>query len=71
MMGSIAIIGMLSAMLLPETLKQNLPETLEDAVKFGKGHKFWSIYPTVEATLTLTEEAEKLNEQQQAKDVEK
>lgn len=34
---------MIAASFLPETLKQRLPESLEDADKFGEGNKFWSI----------------------------
>jgi hypothetical protein len=44
-MGLLAVIGGISAAVLPETLHQNLPETLEDANRFGKTHKFWSLLP--------------------------
>jgi len=38
-------LGLASAASLPETFKQHLPETIEDANKFGKGHKYWSYLP--------------------------
>ncbi|CAG7837135.1 unnamed protein product [Allacma fusca] len=41
----LALVGTLSSACLPETLNQSLPETVEDANKFGKNHKFWSYLP--------------------------
>ncbi|ODM93566.1 Organic cation transporter 1 [Orchesella cincta] len=41
-MGMLCIIGLVVSAFLPETLNQNLPETIDDANKFGKGVKFWS-----------------------------
>ncbi|CAL8072331.1 unnamed protein product [Orchesella dallaii] len=38
-------IGIVSSAYLPETLNQNLPETLEEAENFGKGTEFWSFRP--------------------------
>ncbi|CAG7834483.1 unnamed protein product [Allacma fusca] len=40
-----SLAGMISSAFLPETLDQNLPETIEEAVKFGEGEKFWSFCP--------------------------
>jgi hypothetical protein len=36
---------MISAALLPETLNQHLPESIEAANDFGKDHGFWSFRP--------------------------
>lgn len=36
---------MIVSAFLPETLNQNLPETIDDANKFGKGVRFWSVFP--------------------------
>ena len=44
-MSLIAIMGAISASFLPETLRQHLPETIEDAENFGKGNKYWSLHP--------------------------
>ncbi|CAG7726486.1 unnamed protein product [Allacma fusca] len=45
----VAIIGTLSSVCLPETLDQKLPETLEDAERFGKFQKFFSFLPKEES----------------------
>ncbi|XP_046383064.1 organic cation transporter protein-like isoform X2 [Ischnura elegans] len=39
----LGIIGAVTASFLPETLDQQLPETLEEAKAFGKDQKYWSI----------------------------
>jgi hypothetical protein len=44
-MAVLSFVGMISSAFLPETLKQTLPETIEDANQFGKGNKFWSLHP--------------------------
>ncbi|CAL8072337.1 unnamed protein product [Orchesella dallaii] len=44
-MGMLCFIGLFVSAFLPETLNQNLPETIDDANKFGKGVKFWSVFP--------------------------
>ncbi|CAG7696957.1 unnamed protein product [Allacma fusca] len=44
-MGALSIVGMVASSFLPETLRQKLPETIEDASKFGRDNKFWSIVP--------------------------
>lgn len=44
-MAMLCVVGMVVSAFLPETLNQNLPETIDDANKFGKGVKFWSIFP--------------------------
>jgi hypothetical protein len=33
--------GTFSSLLLPETLHQNLPNTIQEAVNFGKDQSFW------------------------------
>ncbi|CAL8092584.1 unnamed protein product [Orchesella dallaii] len=40
-----SFIGLLAATCLPETFRQPLPESIQDANKFGKGQKFWSYLP--------------------------
>jgi hypothetical protein len=37
------VLGAICASLLPETLNQKLPETVQDASHFGKDQKFWSL----------------------------
>lgn len=44
-MALLAILGLVASAYLPETFKQNLPESLEEANNFGKGVKFWSFLP--------------------------
>jgi hypothetical protein len=39
----LCVIGSICASLLPETLNEKLPETLQDAAHFGKDQKFWSL----------------------------
>jgi len=41
--GIVSVTGMMAALLLPETLHQQLPETLADAHFFGREQKFWSL----------------------------
>uniref|UniRef100_A0A336MX72 CSON006225 protein n=1 Tax=Culicoides sonorensis TaxID=179676 RepID=A0A336MX72_CULSO len=41
-MGLMCLIGACSAMFLPETLGQRLPETMVEAREFGRGQKFWT-----------------------------
>lgn len=41
----LSLIGMIVSAFLPETLNQNLPETIDDANRFGQGVKFWSLFP--------------------------
>lgn len=45
LLGLLSALGLVSSVSLPETLGQSLPETVEDANKFGKGEKFWSYLP--------------------------
>jgi len=40
---ALCVVGAICASLLPETLNEKLPETLQDAALFGKGRKFWSL----------------------------
>ncbi|CAG7786230.1 unnamed protein product [Allacma fusca] len=44
-LAAMSLIGMISTAFLPETLDQSLPETIEEAVQFGQGEKFWSFRP--------------------------
>lgn len=44
-LGVVSLTGALAASFLPETFQHHLPETLEDADKFGKNSKFWSYLP--------------------------
>ncbi|XP_062702203.1 beta-alanine transporter isoform X1 [Aedes albopictus] len=41
--GLLSALGATCASFLPETLHQSLPETIEQAQKFGKKQKFWSL----------------------------
>lgn len=41
--GSLSALGAVCALLLPETLHQALPESIEQARKFGKNHRFFSM----------------------------
>uniref|UniRef100_A0A182JWC4 Major facilitator superfamily (MFS) profile domain-containing protein n=1 Tax=Anopheles christyi TaxID=43041 RepID=A0A182JWC4_9DIPT len=42
-MGLSSAVGILSALFLPETLHQSLPNTIEEAQQFGKNQRFWSL----------------------------
>ncbi|ETN61190.1 mfs transporter [Anopheles darlingi] len=42
-MGLSAVVGMMAALFLPETLHQALPNTIEEARLFGKDQRFWSL----------------------------
>lgn len=42
-MGLIMFVGALSAIFLPETLHQKLPETMDEGRQFGRDQRFWSI----------------------------
>uniref|UniRef100_A0A182W0H4 Major facilitator superfamily (MFS) profile domain-containing protein n=1 Tax=Anopheles minimus TaxID=112268 RepID=A0A182W0H4_9DIPT len=42
-MGLSTAVGVLAALFLPETLHQSLPNTIEEAQKFGKHQRFWSL----------------------------
>ncbi|KAJ8895562.1 hypothetical protein PR048_000898 [Dryococelus australis] len=43
-MAALTLLGALVATLMPETLGQELPETLEDAANFGENQKYWKIH---------------------------
>ncbi|XP_063222838.1 organic cation/carnitine transporter 2-like [Bacillus rossius redtenbacheri] len=43
-MAALTLFGALVATLMPETLGQELPETLEDAANFGKHQEYWRIH---------------------------
>lgn len=40
-MGSISIISGITASFLPETLNENLPQTIDDGDDFGRDLKYW------------------------------
>jgi len=44
-LGILSIFGSIASAFLPETLRQRLPETVEEANNYGKGIKFWSFLP--------------------------
>jgi len=39
------LLGLITASFLPETLHQNLPESVKDAEEFGKAHRYLSFLP--------------------------
>ncbi|KAJ9591256.1 hypothetical protein L9F63_002207, partial [Diploptera punctata] len=41
-LGSLCILGTICSLLMPETLNQKLPETLQDSAHFGKNQEFWN-----------------------------
>lgn len=41
-LGALSVLAGCIALLLPETLHADLPETIEDGEKFCKSYKFWS-----------------------------
>uniref|UniRef100_A0AAG5CX81 Major facilitator superfamily (MFS) profile domain-containing protein n=1 Tax=Anopheles atroparvus TaxID=41427 RepID=A0AAG5CX81_ANOAO len=42
-MALIALVGAVSAIFLPETLHQKLPETMEEGRQFGRDQRFWAV----------------------------
>lgn len=42
-LGVLGVIGGILCLFLPETLDQELPQTLEDGENFGKGQKIWDM----------------------------
>lgn len=42
----LCLVGAMCATLMPETLNQKLPETVQDAAHFGRDQKFWSLAQT-------------------------
>ena len=54
--------GAISALFLPETLHQKLPETLEEAKIFGADQQFWSIPKPILNQDTELETMQKLNQ---------
>lgn len=42
-MGSISIISGITASFLPETLNENLPQTIDDGDDFGRDLKYWAL----------------------------
>lgn len=45
-MGAVCVIAGIGAAFLPETLNENLPQTIEDGEEFGKDQKFFSLAKT-------------------------
>lgn len=41
-MGGLSVVGGCITLMLPETMDQDLPQTMEDGENFGKDQKFWS-----------------------------
>jgi MFS transporter, OCT family, solute carrier family 22 (organic cation transporter), member 4/5 len=54
------LVGGIAALFLPETLHQNLPESMTEAQRFGKDQKFWS-WPRPHQPKETAAELEKLN----------
>lgn len=61
-MASLCFVGMISAAFLPETLNQTLPETIDDANKFGKGNRFWSLRPSIDLTKENSKDKPRLSQ---------
>lgn len=56
----LTLVGVIAASFLPETLHQKLANTLQEAQKFGKHQKFWSM-PHKKPAPKDCKEMEKLN----------
>lgn len=54
-LGLLGILGGLLSLLLPETLDQELPQTLEDGENFGRNQKFWDM-PCIKRLVTYCKE---------------
>uniref|UniRef100_A0A182N5L2 Major facilitator superfamily (MFS) profile domain-containing protein n=1 Tax=Anopheles dirus TaxID=7168 RepID=A0A182N5L2_9DIPT len=64
-MALITVVGALSAIFLPETLHQKLPETMDEGRRFGRDQRFWSIPkgpPTAANTRCVETELQELQE---------
>lgn len=44
--GTVALSAGVEATFLPETLNENLPQTIEDGENFGRGRKYWRFAKT-------------------------
>ncbi|PSN43701.1 hypothetical protein C0J52_18637 [Blattella germanica] len=40
-LGALCMLGIICCLLLPETMNQRLPETIQDSAHFGKDQSFW------------------------------
>uniref|UniRef100_A0A8D8AVD4 Solute carrier family 22 member 21 n=2 Tax=Culex pipiens TaxID=7175 RepID=A0A8D8AVD4_CULPI len=74
--GLLSLVGFLAAFFLPETLHQSLPESIEQAQRFGKEQSLWSLpkRPRKSASVELgreLEEARRLKETEAEGDGEK
>ncbi|XP_063705241.1 carcinine transporter-like isoform X2 [Culicoides brevitarsis] len=69
-MGLMCLAGSISAMFLPETLGQRLPETMAEAKEFGRGQPFWGI-PKAHVEDDDSEMSEKVTEKAENGEIEK
>lgn len=56
-LGVLGIAGGILALFLPETLDQELPQTLQDGENFGIGQKIWD-FPCIKKLVVVTARSE-------------
>uniref|UniRef100_A0A8W7PLX5 Major facilitator superfamily (MFS) profile domain-containing protein n=1 Tax=Anopheles coluzzii TaxID=1518534 RepID=A0A8W7PLX5_ANOCL len=66
-MGLSSAVGILAALFLPETLHQSLPNTIEEAQKFGKNQRFWSLPKAPQVTREADSNTDKRHDGSDAK----